>query len=275
MKRPILRMILGIVFSVLLLATFFVVSLFVSLFVPTQEIWNYVSGALRLLMGFGAMGIFIWLFGRAQLKEGFSLKGIGKGFLPSLPILLFCVMCFVVMSIGFTGFRISDIPSFIFTVFLFPLATSFFEELAFRGLFTGGYFLIKHQNRFTRLVFALLSSVFFTACHPQYYTDLLRLLSIFAFGFCLASIFLFSRSILTCTILHFLYNLSIAILRYVRNESSVLRIQIYLSLDFIYIAMFAVGLLFILLKKPYIKKLPQEEDLSEELQPDTAIETTE
>lgn len=256
-------MILGIVFSVLLLITFLIVSLFTSLFVPTQELWNYVSCGIRMLMGIGAAGIFIWLYGKSRLKECYSMRKLGRGLFPSVPLLLFIMTNFVVLFMGFIEFRIPSVSDFICSVFLMHLTTSFFEETVFRGLFMGGYFLIKHQNRFTRLVFALLSSAFFAACHPQYYTDPIRLFCIFALGFSLASIYLYSRSLLTCTIIHFLYNLSISILRYVRNESSVFRTQLYLSHYYIFIAMFVIGLLFILLKKPYTKEISVEDNTPE------------
>ncbi len=257
-------MIFGIVLAVLILALFIVISLFASLFFPDRVLWNYISGGIRLIMGIAAAAIFAGLYGKQRLKDSFSFKGFGRGLLSSLPLLLFSGVCIAVLFIGLKVFYIGSIAEFIGNVVILTLTTSIFEELVFRGLLMGGYFLIKHQNRLTRLIFAVLSAGIFTACHPQYFTSPLQLFRLFALGFSLAAVFLFSRSLLVCTLMHFIYNVSVNLLPYGFNVRNELRTYLYISFDYIYILMFAVGLLFILLKKPYRKYLPEEEAPPEE-----------
>ncbi len=252
-------MIFGIVLAVLILALFIVISLFASLFFPDPLLGNYISGGIRLITGIAAAAIFAGLYSRQRLKESFSFKGFGRGLLSSLPLLLFSGVCIAVLFIGLRLFYIESVPEFIGNVVVLTLTTSIFEELVFRGLLMGGYFLLKHQNRLTRLIFAILSAGIFTACHPQYYASPLQLFRLFALGFSLAAVFLFSRNLLICTLMHFIYNVSVNLLPYGFNVRNELRTYLYISFDYIYILIFAFGLLFILLKKPYKTDLPQEE----------------
>ncbi len=251
MKRPLLRVFFGIVSAILILFAFFAVSLLISLMIPDETVWYYVSGIQRLLTGLAAAAIFALLYGKDRLKETFSMKGFGKGLSASAMLLMFSAVCIALLFIGLKEFSVDNAWDFTGDVVFTTIMTAFFEEMVLRGLMIEGYFLIKHQNRLTRLIFVFLSSAVFAACHTQYYTEPLKLFQLFALGFSLASVYIFSKNMLLCTSLHCMYNFAVCLLKYGKNENGTLRLSLYLSLDFIYLGMFIVGLIFILMKKPY------------------------
>ncbi len=249
-KRPVLSTLLSALAGLLLLGVFFGVSLIGSKLIQNEIIWIYVSGGLRLLTGIAAAVIFSLLFGKERLRETLGTKGIGKGLLSAVPLMLFSAMCLAVFFIGLKRFTADNIWGFVGDVFLITLMTSFFEEMVFRGLMIEGYFHIRHQNRITGIAFALFSAVIFVVCHTSYYGSPSDLLNLFALGFSLAVVFMCSRNILLCTMLHYLYDIAVCLIKYGENENSSLRLWIYLSLDLIYLLMAVVAIIIILCKKP-------------------------
>lgn len=154
--------------------------------------------------------VFVKRLYRRSVSEIFNLNNSKKALRVAAGEFIFLAGLIVVNGVG-CDFRYFHAPNLtvallLLEIVLYPLAVGFFEEMLFRSFMLDGYFYCKKQNRKNRLIYAMISAVFFGMLH---YTDgePIRILLAGAGGFAFTTIYLKTRNLVIPMLLHAVHDM--------------------------------------------------------------------
>lgn len=166
----------------------------------------FVDGILRIVFGTAAVFLFVRRFQKGKWTNVIHFRNFKAGLSAGVGCLLFTLFLILQMA---TGARSLEIPPQLFfaEIILHSLATGFIEEMVFRAYLMEGYYSgLSAEDRTwkNRLYYSTLSALIFGAGHMIGTGSPITPVFATAFGFALASAYLYSHNILACMLLHFL-----------------------------------------------------------------------
>ena len=166
----------------------------------------FVDGILRIVFGTAALLLFVKRFQKGKWTNVIHFGNFKAGLFAGVGCLLFTLFLILQMATGARSLEIP--PQLLFAEILFhSLATGFIEEMVFRAYLMEGYYSGLSEEEWTwknRLYYSVLSALIFGAGHMIGTSSPITPVFATAFGFALASAYLYSHNILVCMLLHFL-----------------------------------------------------------------------
>lgn len=216
---------------------------------------------LRAVFGAAELYLFVKDFQKGTWTDVIHFRHFKEGLLPGAGLFLVMLFELLVLVTALVSDKVNvdmdiDITaqSLFLSLFLKPLATGFWEEMTFRGLLLEGYFSSESRTWKTRLGYAVLSFAIFGLLHTFEYTDvslkLFRFLVTGAAGFIFAAMYLYSRNLLCCMLLHFIYNVFARVVS-VNSVWYVLTLVVLIAIAFIIAIVYVI-------KEPLDERMKEE-----------------
>ncbi len=261
-KRPI---VFGIVFTIAVLVGYLAINALLYSLVGSSvgsAQGKFIDTAVKAAFFIPAAILLGFLIKGNGFGHTFSAKGFGRGLIAAIPVFL-CLLPIVVIYFNAQGARqelLPDIPAIIAQ----QAATGLFEETLFRGLLLTAFLIRWGGSAGGRVLAALVSAVPFGAIHilniffgMEVQDALLQALVAMAPGIMFAAVYVFSKSLLLCVILHAVWDVFMHGLELIVRQANALEDAMNLSADW---AIMAVGpllaIVVIVLARPFRLSMP-------------------
>jgi len=176
--------------------------------------WRFADSALRAVLTVPCIVLLGYIIQGSGFRSAFTARGFAKGLFACAAVFLFILtplLRFFNMSEMDVGYR-SEIPSIIAQ----QIATGVFEEAAFRGLFMTAMLMKWNGTIKGRMASVWIAGFVFGAGHLSnlfYHEDtnavLMNALGACILGISFSAIYLYSKNLLSCMLIHALNNIAV------------------------------------------------------------------
>lgn len=237
----------GIYWATLIMALFAISALWMlERLHNTPVLWFVCSSAQRLVFGIAILFLVSKIHGRTK-KDILSFKNSKMALAGGIGYIVVTVYTMVLLALGAKAITDLTVGLFVSQILMQQITTGFFEELTCRLLLLEGYFYGPKSLK-RKLLYAMLSFVFFGVAHVVTGWDLMRFLHTGICGFAFGVMYLKSRNIIIPMILHFVYDIFANMLQYIGYINSKPFFILYNLGDAMYIVMFGLSLIMLLMK---------------------------